>query len=382
MSISERPISVTSAKNNISISPGETPKNWLDERLLEDVSEQTTSIYDFFEQHVERSHINNPKWEAQAFFKHVKADLEANVSRMKCFRARQNALKIIDGSVSEQFKPLTQYCGALLKWCPGSTILLKTDGPHFQRIYICLDACKRGFLTGCRSIISLYSCHLKGHYKGQIHSAVGRDANENIFPIAWAVCEAESKETWTWFLHNLINDIGIHVQHSWCFISDQQKEDQEKRTREVDELVTPHRVRRGDIKMKCSNCGKVGHNRTRCKDEPSNPKKAADGAKDAARKKVSRQLKKARLEGRQQVKSNPSPPKKLKVSNQVSLVSEWTMRYETSTSVVTYRPPHHEGPIYINGGVFTMPKTSIIQDQAGSNIFQGSQGDNRRILHE
>ncbi|KAL9691146.1 hypothetical protein QQ045_011565 [Rhodiola kirilowii] len=126
-----------------------------------------------------------------------KADLEVNVSRMKCFRARQNALKIIDGSVSEQFKLLRQYCGALLKWCPGSTILLKTDGPHFQRIYICLDACKRGFLTGCRPIISLDSCHLKGHYKGQIHSAVGRDANENMFPIAWAVCEVESKETWT-----------------------------------------------------------------------------------------------------------------------------------------------------------------------------------------
>ncbi|CAM8896942.1 unnamed protein product [Rhodiola kirilowii] len=38
------------------------------------------------------------------------------------------------------------------------------------------------------------------------------------------------------------------------------------------------------------------------------------------------------------------------VSNQVPPVSEWTMGYETSTSVVTYRPPRHEGPIYINGG--------------------------------
>ncbi|CAM8972800.1 unnamed protein product [Rhodiola kirilowii] len=160
---------------------------------------------------------------SSSIFKHVKADLEVNVSRMKCFRARQNALKIIDGSVGEQFKLLRQYCGAVLKWCPGSTVLLKTDGVHFQRIYICLDACKRGFLKGCRPIISLDSCHLKGHYNGQIHSAVGRDANDNMFPIAWAVCEAESKETWTWFLQALINDIGIPTQHNWCFISDQQK---------------------------------------------------------------------------------------------------------------------------------------------------------------
>ena len=31
------------------------------------------------------------------------------------------------------------------------------------------------------------------------------------------------KETWTWFLENLIGDIGLVRDHGWCFISNQQK---------------------------------------------------------------------------------------------------------------------------------------------------------------
>ncbi|KAL9667757.1 hypothetical protein QQ045_002122 [Rhodiola kirilowii] len=165
----------------------------------------------------------NTKWNDEAFHAHVRDDLKVNVHRMKCFRARHQALQILEGGVGEQFKLLRQYCAAILKWNPGSTVVLKTNDGMFQRVYICLDACKRGFLAKCRPIISLDSCHLKGHYSGQIHSAVGRDGNDNMFPIAWAICEAESKDTWTWFIESLLLDIGMPKEHGWCFISDQQK---------------------------------------------------------------------------------------------------------------------------------------------------------------
>ncbi|KAL9684882.1 hypothetical protein QQ045_022324 [Rhodiola kirilowii] len=60
-------------------------------------------------------------------------------------------------------------------------------------------------------------------YNGQIHSAIGRDGNDNMFPIAYGICESESKESWLWFLENLLNDIGNSRDNGWCFISDQQK---------------------------------------------------------------------------------------------------------------------------------------------------------------
>jgi len=51
--------------------------------------------------------------------------------------------------------------------------------------------------------------------------AVGRDPNDEYFPFAYAVVEAETKDSWTWFLNLLLADIGDDKQ--WVFISDQQK---------------------------------------------------------------------------------------------------------------------------------------------------------------
>ena len=61
--------------------------------------------------------------------------------------------------------------------------------PKFKRIYIRNSAQKVGFLGGCRPIIGLDGCHLKGRFGGQILSLIVRDANDNIFPVAFAVVE-------------------------------------------------------------------------------------------------------------------------------------------------------------------------------------------------
>ncbi|KAK9987168.1 hypothetical protein SO802_032119 [Lithocarpus litseifolius] len=50
---------------------------------------------------------------------------------------------------------------------------------------------------------------------------VGKDPNDEYFPFAYAVVEAETKDTWTWFLNLLLADIGDGKK--WVFISDQQK---------------------------------------------------------------------------------------------------------------------------------------------------------------
>ena len=42
-------------------------------------------------------------------------------------------------------------------------------------------------------IIGLDECHLRGVYGGQPLSAVGRDGNDNLFPIAMAIVEAETR---------------------------------------------------------------------------------------------------------------------------------------------------------------------------------------------
>ena len=64
---------------------------------------------------------------------------------------------------------------------------------------------------------------LKITYGGQLLVAVGRDLNDQYFPLAFAVVENECKETWRWFLTLLLEDIGDIQSNRWVFISDQQK---------------------------------------------------------------------------------------------------------------------------------------------------------------
>uniref|UniRef100_A0A453N7U3 MULE transposase domain-containing protein n=1 Tax=Aegilops tauschii subsp. strangulata TaxID=200361 RepID=A0A453N7U3_AEGTS len=45
-----------------------------------------------------------------------------------------------------------------------------------------------------------------------------------MYPVAWAVVEKETTETWKWFIGLLIKDLDINDQGAgWVFISDQQK---------------------------------------------------------------------------------------------------------------------------------------------------------------
>jgi len=60
--------------------------------------------------------------------------------------------------------------------------------------YSCLKACKDSFVF-CRPIIGLDGCFLKGKYGGELLSAVGRDVNDQLLPLAYAVVEVENKET-------------------------------------------------------------------------------------------------------------------------------------------------------------------------------------------
>lgn len=160
-----------------------------------------------------------------------------DISAGKASRVREKAQDAVDGAHIVQFNQLWEYCDELRRCSPGSTVLMKVhtynDGdlatedalatglPYFERIYICLEGCKKGFLVGCRPIIGLDACHLKTKTGGQLMCVVGRDPNDEYFPFTYAVVEAKSKDTWTWILNLLLADIGDG--NRWVFIFDQQK---------------------------------------------------------------------------------------------------------------------------------------------------------------
>ncbi|XP_058223177.1 uncharacterized protein LOC131332884 [Rhododendron vialii] len=124
----------------------------------------------------------------------VRREWLINVSEYKVYRAKRKAIEKIRGDHTEQYKRLWDYCETV-----------------------------KGFLAGCRPIIGLDACFLKGPFGGQLMHAVARDGNNQSFPLAFAVVEAETKDAWTWFMGILEDLIGNLEEMGWCFMSDRQK---------------------------------------------------------------------------------------------------------------------------------------------------------------
>ena len=54
-------------------------------------------------------------------------------------------------------------------------------------------------------------------------TAVGKDGNNHIFPVAWDVVTVENKDNWSWFLDLLGEDLEITSGQGLTLMSDQHK---------------------------------------------------------------------------------------------------------------------------------------------------------------
>lgn len=95
--------------------------------------------------------------------------------------------------------------------------------PEFSGTYICLGQLKQGLLEGCRPILSGDGCFIKGPWKGKILVVVGRDGNNEMYPVAWGVTERENSVSWSWFMSFVAKDLQTGNGYGWTIISYQQK---------------------------------------------------------------------------------------------------------------------------------------------------------------
>ncbi|GJV73923.1 hypothetical protein Tco_1493918 [Tanacetum coccineum] len=133
-----------------------------------------------------------------------------DVSIGQCKRAKQRALYDHEGGLIEHYGRLWDYRQALLESNPGSTCRLDVEETgcgksYFKRFYICFKGMKDGWLEGCRRVIGLDGCFLKHTCRGELLTAMGRDANNQMYPIAWAVG-----------LHDAVRDWLPNSEHMKC----------------------------------------------------------------------------------------------------------------------------------------------------------------------
>jgi hypothetical protein len=169
----------------------------------------------------------NPTWKMESLQQTVQEEMLADVSISKCKRAKKIVIDKLVDAINGEYARVFDYQAELLRSNPGSTVIVKLDPdqdkPVFQRFYVCFAACKRGFMAGCRRVVGLDGCFFKGGNRGELLCALGRDSNNQMYPLAWAVVEKENNDTWDWFCSLLFGDIQVGDGESWVFISDQQK---------------------------------------------------------------------------------------------------------------------------------------------------------------
>ena len=169
----------------------------------------------------------NPEIKLRDIADLVKKKYNCTVTANQCRAAKTLALTEYEKTLEEHYALIRSYGKELLDSNPGSTVKLgvtNTDGKTiFERFYVCFAGLKEGFKKGCRRVIALDGCFLKKPNQGEILTAIGRDGNNHIYPICWAVVSVENKDNWAWFLELLGDDIDMPTGQGLTLMSDQHK---------------------------------------------------------------------------------------------------------------------------------------------------------------
>ena len=172
--------------------------------------------------------VMNPSMTYKFMREDIREKFMIDVSQSQCKRAKQCALYEHKGGLIEHYGKLWEYRQAILDSNPGSTCHLDVDfndqgQPYFTRMYVCFKGIKDGWIAGCRRVIGIDGCFITHMCRGELLTAMGRDANNQMYPIAWAVVDVENKNNWCWFLSLLADDLYLKEGAGVTIISDAHK---------------------------------------------------------------------------------------------------------------------------------------------------------------
>ncbi|XP_024010647.1 uncharacterized protein LOC112086105 [Eutrema salsugineum] len=152
------------------------------------------------------------------------------VTRNQCQHARNKALRWIEREYAQQFSRLRDYATEIEHSNPGSSVevdcITNEAGSHvFQRFYVCFNNLRRSWKENCRLLIGVDGCFLKSVQKGELFVANGRDADNRIYPIAWAVVQMENTNNWAWFFRKIKIKVDLCPGDGdeYVLVSDRQK---------------------------------------------------------------------------------------------------------------------------------------------------------------
>ena len=131
-------------------------------------------IAKFLAKHYKNIILDKHDYKIKDLKRDVEEELKVNVGISKCKRERRMVLDAYSRSFTTEYFELKTYADEIFRSKPGSAVKvemcredLKEGRRIFKIMFLCLDACKKGWKASCRPIIGLDGYFLKTQFKGE-----------------------------------------------------------------------------------------------------------------------------------------------------------------------------------------------------------------------
>ncbi|WCJ23204.1 hypothetical protein M5689_005245 [Euphorbia peplus] len=147
---------------------------------------------------------SSPNYRPKDIADDIKREYGIQLNYSQAWRAKEIAREQLQGSYKEAYNQLPFFCEKIKETNPGSCATFSTkEDSSFHRLFVSFHASILGFEQGCRPLIFLDSTPLNSKYQGTLFAAISVDGDDGIFPVAFAVVDAETEDNWHWFLLEL-----------------------------------------------------------------------------------------------------------------------------------------------------------------------------------
>ncbi|KAK4779255.1 hypothetical protein SAY86_006783 [Trapa natans] len=163
-----------------------------------------------------------PNYKPKDIVNDIKQEYGIQLNYFQAWRGKEIAKEQLQGSYKEAYSQLPLFCEKIMETNPGSLATFTTkEDSSFHRLFISFHASLHGFQQGCRPLIFLDSMPVKSKYQGMLLAATAVDAEDAVFPVAFAVVDSETVENWHWFLGQLKSALSTLVPLT--FVADRLK---------------------------------------------------------------------------------------------------------------------------------------------------------------
>ncbi|XP_042019266.1 uncharacterized protein LOC121767103 [Salvia splendens] len=180
-----------------------------DHDLSEHVNLTSSTIAPCIQSQIE----NDDEFKPSAVRTYIKDKFHVKISYKKAWYARRKAIELVYGGWEGSFRQLPSYLTELQSQNPGTIVewlhdpvLSQGNTKVFRYVFWAFGPAIEAFQLA-KPVLSVDGTHLRGRLKGKLLAAVGYDANKNCLPVAFAIVDEETNESWSWFL----NLVRVHI---------------------------------------------------------------------------------------------------------------------------------------------------------------------------